>query len=60
MKENITIKSQKSFLRFKNVILNVGACLGGGGWGGGYHLHEIWFSLNFIHAIVIGMKSGYW
>lgn len=35
MKENITIKSQKSFLRFKNVILNVGACLGGGGWGGG-------------------------
>lgn len=31
MKENITIKSQKSFLRFKNVILNVGACLGGGG-----------------------------
>lgn len=28
--------------------------------GGGYHLHEIWFSLNFIYAIVIGMKSGYW
>lgn len=31
MKENITIKSQKSFLRFKNDILNVGASLGRGG-----------------------------